>query len=204
MTQEQWFERLKTWVPSWFLAEEQRNVAILQALAKVLADRNTEARDLVDLTFIGEATNEWLDTHGDERTVPREEDEFDPPYRVRIRTQNLVSKVNRPALKEIVDALVIRGTSQIVEDYDNQFFFNRGYFFNRGVIVVDPIKDAFTIVVDRQVHLPYSFFNRGAYMNREDFMGQVASNTKVFELIVKAVNDNKAFGALYRVVERTN
>ena len=204
MTQAEWFDRLKSWVPDWMFSQSSQVEPIFQACAAMMAKFELERDALLDETFIDTADSSWLDTHGHERSVTRATGELDPNYQVRVRTQNLISKCDIPDLKAIIDQLLIAGTCAIREDADGGLFFGRGTFCNRGAVVFPIIKDAFTIVVDRQVHKPYAFVNRSTYANRRDFDGQATSNTKVFELIIKAVNDNRAFGAPFRVVERLN
>ena len=199
-TQEQWFERLKGWVPSWFFEEEEYNVAVFQAIAAVLARLDLAGLEHVSQTYIDQAEAGFLDEHGNERTVPRGPGELDNNYRVRIR--NIANTSSCPSIKQIVDALLDVGEATIVEDFEAQIFLNREVFYNRGYIFLIPIKDTFSIIVDKQVHAPYSFYDREYFYTRESFIGTNESSIELFELIVEAVNRAKALGTLYRVIER--
>lgn len=203
LTQAQWYEKIRTWVPTWFWIEEENNVAIFQALAKVLAAKHAEAEDLAAQTFLDTSTGGYLDLLGDERSAVRLEGEFDTQFARRIKTQSLVSWANKPALLQLINGFLIKGQASIKEDWEGGIFFDREHFFNRAEVpITDYIENTFTIVVDRQVADPYSYFDREHFMDREDFMGTTESSQYVFDLILAAVDDNKALGVLYRVYER--
>ena len=116
----------------------------------------------------------------------------------------IANTVSCPAIKALVDALLIVGEATVLEDFEGNVFFDREEFYNRGRIMIDPIKDTFSIIVDMQLHEPYSFYDREDFMEREDFIGANNSPLKIFNLIVEQVNANKAFGTLYRVIERVS
>lgn len=200
----EWFDTLKAWVPQWFFVSEEYNVALFYAMAAILEQVSLGAVDTIEQTFIDEASGSYLDLLGDERVVPRLDTEQDTPYAVRIKSKSLVSQMSRPALLAIINGLLIRGVAAIKEDFEGGVFFNRNSFFNRGEVVLDPLENTFTIVVDRQVHEPYSYFNREFFFNRESFSGTEISSDFVFQLILSAVNDNKALGVFYRIIERLN
>lgn len=206
-TKAEWILKIKSWVPAWFYEGKQIEQAVISAIAKVLADADKGITDDVAQTFIGEAIAGFLAMHGDERGLKRFKDEFDIDFRKRIRAGAIVSNANIPALVALLNKIVIRGHVAIKEDYEIGSFYNRGAYLNRGDIAVNPIENTFTVVVDRQVHPPYSFFNRGAFIGRGfiggGFMGQVESSSRVFDLLIKTINENKAFGTFFRIVERT-
>jgi hypothetical protein len=151
-------------------------------------------------TFICQAGEGFLDEHGWERNVYRESGELDPSFCARIQT--ISNTTNLPAIKAVVDALLQVGESIIIEDYDGGNYLSVDTYLNRGVVLIDPIVNAFSIIVDRQVHAPYSFCNREYFCDREDFVGTNESDFGLFNLIVSAVNKNKALGTLYRIIER--
>ncbi len=206
LTQAQWYARLRTWVPSWFLMRESKNVAILQAFAKVMADRGDENDQLIAKTFLATAELAWLDTHGHERTVERLVDETDDLYVLRIRSGNMLSRTNRVAIQSVVDGLLARGPCRITEDWNLQdrCYADRGFYLNRDCYLNDPVKDAFSIIVPRQTHDPYSFLSRGYYASRADYVGTGVESNAIFASIIKVVDDMKAFGALYRIFESNN
>lgn len=201
-TKEEWFQTLKSWVPEWFFERDANNQGLFYAMAEILTLQGVEIEDTISQTFIDQADGSYLDLHGDERNVDRLSGEFDTQYAVRIKSKSLLSQLSKPALLAIINQLLIKGQAAIKEDWEGGTFFNRESFFNRGEIVIQPIENTFTIVVDRQLHDPYSFFNREYFVSRGDFIGTTESSDYVFQLILNAVNDNKAFGTLYRIIER--
>lgn len=201
-TKQEWFDTIKYWVPEWFFERSEYSEALFYAMAELLSVQEAETQDLIEQTYLDTADGDYLDLHGDERGVPRVTDELDASYASRIKNKSLVSQLSKPALQAIVNQLLVKGVCAIREDFAGDVFFGRSAFFNRGEIVLDPIDNTFTIVVDKQIHAPYSFFNREHFINRGDYFGTSVSNETVFQLILAAVNDNKAFGVLYRIIER--
>lgn len=203
----EWIAKIKSWVPTWFYENESYNLAVISAIAKALQDAEISINDDVAQTFIMQAISGNLDMHGGERGVFRFDEEFDVDFRKRVRSAAIISNANIPALIALLNKIVIKGQVSIKEDYEFGSYFNRGTFMNRGEISVDPILNTFTVVIDRQVHDPYSFFGRETYIGRGfiggGFIGQVESSSKVFDLLIKTINENKAFGTLFRIVERT-
>jgi hypothetical protein len=201
-TQAEWYQSLKSWVPEWFFEREIYSAALFQAMAKVLSKVSADVEDNLKQTFIDQAVGAYLDLLGDERSVPRLTGELDAQYAVRIKSASLISQMSKPSLLAIINQLLIAGVAQIKEDWEGGVFYNRQSFYNRAEIIIQPIENTFTIVVDKQVHAPYAFFNRENFHNREDFHSTGLSSDYVFQLILNAVNDNKAFGTLYRIFER--
>ena len=201
-TQDQWFNTLKSWVPQWFFEREIYSYALFQALAKLLTQLSEDVEDSVRQTFIDEAVGAYLDLLGDERGCVRITGEFDAQYAVRIKNKSLVNQSSKPALLAIINQLLIAGEAAVKEDWQGGVFYDRDSYYNRAEIVLDPIDNAFTIVVDKQVHEPYSFYDREYFHDRNAFTGTDLSSDYVFQLILNAVNDNKAFGVLYRIFER--
>ena len=199
-TQAQWYERLKGWVPAWWFEEEENNEAVFQAIAAVCAKLDSVGLQHVTQTFICQAEAGYLDEHGAERNTPRFAGELDVQYRIRVK--NIINSSNCPAIKGIVDALLDVGEATIVEDFDSAIFLNSEEFYNRGSILVTEIMNTFSIIVDNQVHAPYSFYTREYFYGREHFIGTNESSLELFQLIVEAVNRAKALGTLYRVIER--
>lgn len=205
----EWIVKIKSWVPSWFYMGDGKEVenAMIASMAKVLSTVEADISHQVAQTFIMSSVGGYLDMLGSERSVKRFGLEFDPDYRKRVQAAAVISNDNIPALISLINKLLIRGKAAIKEDYDLGAYFNRMTFLNRGEIAVTPIWNTFTVVVDRQVHEPYSFFNRGTYFNRSfiggGFVGQAESSAKVFDLMIKTINENKAFGTFFRIVERT-
>lgn len=200
LSQDQWFKKLKSWVPAWFFETPQYNEAVFFGIAKVIEKLEIVAEDHVRETYISQAVDGYLDEHGLERNLVKIKDELENTFRQRVK--NLTNTTACPTLKEIVDTLLEVGESTIIEDHQAGVFFDREHFFDRGDILINPIYNAFSIVVDNQVHAPYSFFDREYFFDREDFIGLLVSKIELFEIIVENVNKSKALGTLYRLIER--
>ena len=200
LTKEEWFKKLKSWVPHWYFENPEIQQAIFYAVAEVLSKAQLEVQDNVDQTFLTLADGSYLDLHGSERSVDRITGELDPSYSTRIR--NFSNYSNKHSIKSLVDALLINGECQIAEDFDSGLFLNQGVYLNRGQLLTELIVSAFTIVLENQVHSPYSFLDREHFMNREDFTGTLETPDSLFDAIIAAVDKVKAFGVLYRVYER--
>jgi hypothetical protein len=201
-TQAQWFSTLKSWVPEWFFLTDGANVAILQGIAKTLEASGLDLDEQKMQTYILESAAPYLDLHGFERTVERISGEFDAQYALRIRLKSLVSQLSKPSIISLVNALLIRGVASIREDFSGSIFVDRDEYINRGSIVIEPIHNTFTLLVDKQIRGPHSFVDREYFSDRSDFVGNSESSEYVFELILNAVNQNKALGVFYRIIER--
>lgn len=200
LTKAQWYEKLKGFVPSWFLEEEEYQKAHLMGLAAVMEKLQLEVDNHVAQTFISQSEGEYLDAHGDERNIDRLTNELDAQYQLRVRNLNNTSNI--PSIKSIVDKFLIIGESTIIEDYNSAFFFDREAFLNRSYIFFDEIYNAFSVIVEKQIHAPYSFVNRENFLDRSDYVGTTESSDYVFSLILEAVNKAKALGTLFRIIER--
>lgn len=199
VTKAQFFEKLKGQVPEWFFEEEEYNEAYFYGAAAVLEQIQTDGKNHVDQTFIGNAEGDILDAHGEERTKPRLENENDSLYRARIRT--ISNQSPPPDLQRIVESLIITGTVTIREDFNDTVYASRGYYASRKAVVCDQIENTFSVIVDKQIHEPYSFADRENFVSRGSYVGSVNGLIEVYRAIVQAVNENKAFGTLYRLVE---
>lgn len=200
ITQDQGYKKLKSWLPSWFFHEEGLNEATLQAIAKLYEALGDEIDAHWRETYICSSTAPVMDEHGRERNVYRITNEKNVDFCIRI--QNLINKSNCPAIKALVDSFLVNGESIIVEHWNGGAFFTRESFLNRGAITFEDYINQFTIIVDNQVHAPFSFYTREYFCTREDFIGTNESPISLFELIVAAVNNAKAAGVLYRIIER--
>lgn len=198
--QQEWYDTLESWIPSWFFLEEDNQVAHVQALALILSYNDSQVYEHVMQTYIQNAEGLVLDEFATNRGLSRLPGELDAQFRVRIR--NISFDGDCPTLKQLVDSVLIAGESTIIEDYESQLFLSRNQFYNRGSILVEEIENVFTVLVDKQVHEPYSFMNNEYFMDRDNFIGAYTSSDYVFELIKAIIDDNKATGTLYRVIER--
>lgn len=199
MSKQQWYTTLVGWLPDWWVVSGE-DEAILWGMAAVLEKLQASMQDHIAQTYIVGAETGYLDEHGLERNLLRLTGELNPPFADRIR--NIVNTANCPAIKTLVDALLDVGEATITEDYNAGSFFNTEDFLNRGELLIEAIYNAFSIIVDNQVHAPYSFFTREDFCDREDFIGTNESSLELFQQIVEAVNAAKALGTVYRLIER--
>jgi len=86
-------------------------------------------------------------------------------------------------------------------------FFTRECFFDRKSVFIDVVYNTFSIVIEKQIHEPYSFYDNGVspeighFFSRSDFYGTNVSSENIFNLILAAVNRVKALGTVYRLIE---
>ena len=198
--QELWFQKLKSWVPKWFFELEENNEAVFRGVAEILNKLECMADDHVLETFICLAEGGYLDEHGLERNVDRILNELDVTLRERVK--NITNTTSCAVIKQLVDSLLDVGEATLLEDFDAGVYFDRDDYFDRGEVFISPIYNTFSIIVDNQVHAPYSFFDREYFADREDFIGLLVSRLELFELIVEHVNRTKALGIFYRLIER--
>jgi hypothetical protein len=133
--------------------------------------------------------------------IPRLQGETNGAYSQRIKT--IINKSNLPALKAIVDSLLINGESQFIEHHSAENFFNRNAFYNRNIINYEVVYNAFTVLVNQQIPPAETFFDRENFYDREDFYGSKESSLSLFQAIADAINGSKALGTVYRLIERT-
>ena len=200
LTQEQWLAELKAMVPSWYKQREAKADAMLQAIAHIAYQLQVKVDAHVANTFLNQAAGTVLNTHGAERSITRLSEELDQSYSVRVR--NLFNQSNVPSLLAMVEDILIAGRARIQEDFDSVPFTSREYFCNRAAVFLeDPVHNTFSIILDKQVHPPFSYLDREYFASREDFVGTSESLQRVFESIRQIVDDNKALGTFYRIIE---
>lgn len=201
LSQSEWYAKLKAFLPNWFWESEEITKAHFEALAGLLEAVQQDVADHVDGTFITRATGEYLDAHGGERRVTRLPGEVDPQYSSRV--QNLFNQSNVPDIKAFVDEVLVNGEARLQEDFESVIFADRSWFCNRAAVFTDkPYHNTFSVVVNKQVHEAFSFTSREYFLDREEsFLSTSESLDFVFELIVQIVDDLKAFGTFYRVIE---
>ena len=201
LTQEQWFKKLSGFVPSWVLQEDKNAYAHYQGMAKVLSVMQSMVDDHIKETFITTSSGEFLDLHGADRNKVRTSSDTDESFKAKIR--EIVNSCSLPALKALVDSMLINGETTIVEHYAAENFCNAGAFLNVNVVPVqDYLYNFITIIVNQQIPEPSTFADVDAFCNTAYITGANESDIKLFESIVNAVNENKALGIEYRLIER--
>ena len=200
MSQQSWYDKLRTSVPSWVFENKNFNEGLFQSFAKSLDSIETNFKDHLSETFIDTSEGKYLDQHGQERDIDRTTGELDPSYASRVK--KIENNSNCVAIKSIVDAFLVNGESQIIEHFNVSNFYNRESFVNRDIIDVEVLFNAFTIMVNKQIPAATNFYDREVFLNREFIGGSDVSDINIFNNIVEAVNKAKAFGTVYRLIER--
>lgn len=200
LTKAQWEKKLKNLVPSWhFTNPDGIQSAMFKGMAAVMASAQAQYIDKIRQTTILLSDEAYVGLHGLERSIDRLPNEPLASYRSRV--QKIINKSNLPAIKALVDGMLINGTCVIIEHYNRNNFFDRDAYFNRLVIDFEVLYNAFTIMIADQTPSPETFCDRNFFLN-QSYFGSGVNNTEVFENIIQAVNKNKAYGTVYRLIER--
>lgn len=200
MSQQSWYDKLRTSVPSWVFENKNFNEGLFQAFAKSLDSIEVNFKGHLSETFIDTSEGKYLDQHGQERDIERTSGELDPSYASRVK--KIENNSNCVGIKSIVDAFLVNGESQIIEHFNVSNFYDRESFIDRDIIDVEVLFNAFTIMVSKQIPAATNFYNREVFMNREFIGGSDTSDINIFNNIVESVNKAKAFGTVYRLIER--
>lgn len=201
MSQASWYEKLKSYVPSWVFEEEEKSEAIFQGLAAVLDRVDGDYRQHILETQIDNSSEEYLKQMGKERGIFQLTGEPISAYRQRVK--EIVNRSNCPLIKAIVDSIIINGESIIVE-HDNfgLYYMNRAAYLNRGLLPTELLYNAYTVFVPDQTPQPVTFLSRESFLSREETLGSSESSILLFQHIVEALNINKGFGTVYRLYEQ--
>jgi hypothetical protein len=200
MTKQQWYDRLKTFLPQWFFETEDYQKAVFMGIAAGLADADTENQETIDATYLTRADGIMLDAHGSERSTLRyDEDETDSQYSPRV--QLITNHSNKADLTELIDSLLLIPGCEIHEAPMDSPYCSRASYASRNDIFMEMARNYFLVVAPRQVHAPYSFATREVYSDRENFAGSLNVTTSIFNTVVAAVNAAKAFGVMWGMIE---
>jgi hypothetical protein len=127
LTSDEWFQRLKSWVPGWFFDSEGVQGALFRSIASGLNQVQSDSDELLSQTFISTASGNYLDLHGSERRITRNSGESDATYssRVRIATNTATD----PSMEQLIDGTLNNGVSQIIENkyygfWDDELVYN--------------------------------------------------------------------------------
>lgn len=196
-------------MPQWWFTKFQYSPALFQAIAGMFSQITQDADDQQQQTFILESTAPFLDLLGDERSKYRMSSEVDPLFAKRV--QNITSATDYDAILASINALLIIPGAKIYQAPMDHIFCNRGAFCDRDQYLDSFALNFFLVVVPSQTHPPYSFTFNGeaatglpAFANRDNFAGSVIQDTDIFPNIIQVINDQKALGMMYAIVESTN
>jgi hypothetical protein len=200
LTQQQWYTKLKGFVPSWWFEKQQYAVAYFNAMAAVFAQVDQDSDDQKNAVFLTRSTTPILDLSGEEQgEITRMGAEQDPSYVTRI--QRITSATDPIDIKTAVDELLAVGQCLILEAPIDNAFCSRGTFCSRDSYISDFFRNFFAIVVQPQEHKPYSFAARGNFCSRSDFYGTTSVSGSIYASIVATVNAMKADGVMYSIIE---
>lgn len=126
-TQEQWYEKLKSWVPSWWFTQDLHyNRAVFMGLAKVFAQLELDRESHFNETFIVQSTDPVVYAHGDERGVEQLTSETLDSYKLRIR--DFKNTTDLASLQAKIDAVLPDAVALIIENWQHGFF-DDDYFY---------------------------------------------------------------------------
>lgn len=199
-SESEWMEKFKSYLPNWFFTKEQTQVAILQGVAFSLSETQKQIDEETSQLFVGLAEGIYLDALGQEVDVIRKFGEFDSLYRSRIRS--LPNKSDFASIKFLIDQVLYNGESNIIEFFKSQLFFNREVYFNRGSVFIDEVINVFIVEIPRQRSPFTAFFDRDAYASRGEFFASISDSDYVFRLIQEIIDENKALGTQYYLIEK--
>lgn len=202
LTQDQWYQKITKFVPSWYFEKGVLSTPVFKAISAIFQQIQQDSDDSQKSTFITQASAPILDLHGDERGKSRLAGELDPSYALRI--QKITSHTDRVSIKSAVDALLIFGQCTIQEAPLDSLYCHRNTYCSRNQFTLNYIRNAFLILVPRQVHAPYSFCARSNFCARSTFAGTNTTSDTLYNSIIAVVNSLKAGGVLYGIVELTH
>ena len=203
LTPDEWFAKLRKVVPSWVTGQPDGYAeTYLRGLATALSAAQERQDQHFDATFILKARGGTLEVYGTERSVERLPGEVDAQYAVRV--QNVFNQSSTQALAALVNKVLINGQCRIREDFEGELFCSRNTYASRACVFTSDISwNTITIVIDNQRPDAEAFADRSYFCDRDAFANSYLSSEYVFQLIKKVVDDSKAFGTLYRVIELT-
>jgi len=204
-TQAQWLEHLKRFVPRWQFEDGSKdskfNLGVFNAVAAIFSELESEADEHITETFIMQSSAPIIDLHGDERGKTRASGELTPPFAMRV--QRITNTSDKVDIKAAVDALLVRGECTIFEAPADSPYLSRGVYLNRNAVLMDMKRNYFLISVPSQAHAPWSSLGRDAYASRGAYLGSEVQLSQAYINIIAAVNDMKAFGVMYGIVEKS-
>lgn len=200
LTQQEWFEKIASFVPSWWFTEQGHYAeAIFQGLAAVFAQVEQDSEDQFDQTFLTRATSPVLDLLGSERHIDPLPGETPALYLKRI--QQITSHPAKADILAFIDSILLTPGAKIFQAPQDSPYCSRGSFCGRDDYLLQLRKNFFLVVVPKQVHAPYSFTGRSLYCGRGSYVGSLDSTAAAYATIIAGVNQLKAFGVMWGLVE---
>lgn len=202
---------IETMLPGWARESEAIFDSVITAFAAIFADVESRQEAHHDRTMTLTADGSWLDELGAERSVFRYDGESDESFRPRVRQFTI--GVTLPAIKKLVELLLLFGEAEIEEhlpdgDWKNEPIPGRSFYKSggqkplatseyRGFTV--RIPDQFTVLHDRSFTVPNG--DTGAY--RGNFLVRNGTGKSAGMFIeARAPKLGALYDQIYRVIDR--
>jgi len=173
LTQDQWYKKLKSFLPVWFWETENLQTGHAKALAKMLEQLQADADDHLAETFITDATGKFLLQHGAERGIDKLSGESDDTYRERIRS--ISNRGNIVAITALVNSIVTDGVNTIKEHWKDGPAFSRSVYCNRRGTFMEVRVLMFSVIINEQTQA-------------------------IYDALVAALDEARVLGVLYQVI----
>lgn len=200
---DKWYNRLKSFVPSWLFSSEGKRVeSLFRAMASILATAEQTLLDHISQTKIDTAEGQFLDLIGEGRGIVRHEGEIDQVYRERVR--NINNNSNCLALQFLADASLVNKGARVIEDFALERFLDRGAFMDSNFLFIDnPQINTFTIIIPSQQTQLDDFIGRNFFLDRLSFVSGTHDSVpeSVYRNLELIINNEKAVATQWRLIE---
>lgn len=195
-TADEWYAKLKKFVPSWYFEGDEADVCytrgVFKGLAAVMAQIQADCDDQQAVTFIMNAADvaPFTDLHGSERSIPRKSAEIDTDYQPRIR-DGLFVPVNQTEIESVVNACLNNGTGTFIENAIASFWDDD----NTTAIFFDDTADNSRWLESQKT---YNWWTVIIPIQTAGVQATIMAN------IVAAIEANKAYGTTYDILYRSS
>ena len=195
-----WYEKMIALIPSWVVRDpDGKMAAMFKAAAELFSSMQTVLTEHLRETFIDSAEGDFLSLIGDGRGRPRTENEPDTVYRARIRSVTNLSTCDE--IKKIVDPFLITGESDVSESspvfFDGTTFIGFNFFLNSA-----DEENIFNVIVPKQITPLGFFYDTNSFYDDNIFYSSVDAPDYIFDNIKITVENEKAYGTMWRFIER--
>lgn len=206
LTAEQWLEKVKATLPEWFIKDADESVfrSHMKGMAAVFRAVEENLYQHIDETFIGRCSEDMLDVYASERLIPDLNYVGDAR---RLQVRDVRKRLHLEGIRRAVSELLDDDTVEVKDGYHDTGNAIIPADYNDAeeqVIDWDVLPNFFSVIVGEQILPSASFFDRGAYADRDAYAASSESGVSpVTERIVNVVNHYKASGTLYRIFQRS-
>lgn len=191
LTTDQWYDKLKSWVPSWYFEGDEQQVCfsrgVFKGFAAILSQVQEDCDDQQASTFIMNDKDiaPIIDLHGAERNQPRN-GELDAPYKIRIR-DSLFKHMDESALADSINAQLESGTVTMIENSQNGFFDDD---ISTAIFFDDSADNSRWL----DSHKWYNWWTAIIPLQPD------ADRDTIFANVIAAIEANKAYGTTYDIL----